>query len=73
MDINTKHWIFSKTLWFSFLVGAIGVLQAVPQDALPPKAAGTMSAILGVLLFINRIISPQMALTTKKEEPTFNG
>lgn len=72
MDINTKHWIFSKTLWFSVLVGAIGILQAVPQDALPPKAAGIMQTILGVLLFINRIISTPTNLTTSKQ-PTFNG
>jgi len=72
MDINTKHWIFSKTLWFSVLVGAIGVLQAVPKEALSPKAAGAMQIILGVLLFINRLISTPSNLTTSTQ-PTFNG
>lgn len=70
--MDTKHFIYSKTLWLAILLGAIGVLQAIPSDALPPNVAGTVQGLLSILLIINRIVSTPTTLTTTKATD-FNG
>jgi len=70
--MDTKHFIYSKTLWLAVLVGAIGVLQALPAEALPPKVASVVQGTLAVLLIINRLVSTPTALTVTKQDQ-FNG
>jgi hypothetical protein len=70
--MDTKHFIYSKTLWLAVLVGAIGVLQALPSEALPPKVASGVQGLLAVLLIVNRLVSTPSTLTVTKQEQ-FNG
>lgn len=74
--MDTKHFIYSKTLWLAVLVGLIGVIQAIPAEALSPQASAVAHVVLMVLIAINRFIGTTTALTTAKEAPTteqFNG
>ena len=70
--METKHFIYSKTLWLAILVGLIGVLQAIPNEALPPNVAGAINGVLGILLVINRLVGTSTTLVAKKETD-FNG
>jgi hypothetical protein len=70
--MDTKHFIYSKTLWLAVLLGAIGILQAIPAEALPPKVAGVVQGVLSILLIVNRIMGTPTVLTATKQDQ-FNG
>lgn len=69
-----KHFIYSKTLWLAVLVGIIGVLQALPADALSPQASMLVHLALMGLIGVNRVIGTPTALTTSvTNKDTFQG
>ena len=55
-----KNWLSSKTMWFSFTLGFLGLLESTVGSApIDPQAAGLASMVIGFVSAILRKLTTQ--------------
>lgn len=60
-----KSFLTSKTIWLGVLVSLIPVLQALQAIPMSAEVAQVISAILGLLVIVNRFYTSQVVTITK--------
>lgn len=60
-----KSFLASKTIWLGILVSLIPVLQSLQALPMSTGTAQVISALLGLLIIINRFYTSQVVTLTK--------